>query len=102
MESDLTSSAAAHAANHRDHSLSILGMLERDDFLFAVQRAAADARAARETCEAMLLWAERLKPYLNSDPQMTVAQALQRYREAQANTSAPGPESSTSAKISVS
>ncbi len=66
-----------------DHALSILRVVERQEFEHIMSRAQAQASNAIEVRDGLLLWAERLLPYLDRDPHMTVAEALQRYQQAQ-------------------
>ncbi len=72
-----------------DHVASTLDVVERHDFLLSVKRAEADAARAIIVRDGLQLWAKRLLPYLERDPHMTVAEALQLYRRAQVTEAPP-------------
>jgi hypothetical protein len=57
----------------------ILEQMEREDFLRTVRRAVRDSDEANESRRTLLLWSERLAPYLDSNPHMTIAEAIDRY-----------------------
>jgi hypothetical protein len=58
----------------------VLARMDRQAFLRTVARAQADARDAANVRDIMMLWAERLKPYLDADAGMTISDALDRYK----------------------
>ena len=60
----------------------------------SVKRAETEAREAIEARDDMQLWAERLEPYFRREPHITVAEALQRYLQTQAESKARPPEES--------
>jgi hypothetical protein len=60
--------------DHRD----LLATMDREAFLRSVRRARSKS-AQRDSSQKLLMWAERLLPYLDDNPQWTVAKALERY-----------------------
>jgi hypothetical protein len=57
----------------------ILEHMEREDFLRTVRRAMRDSDEANESRRTLVLWSERLAPYLDASPHMTIAEAIDRY-----------------------
>jgi hypothetical protein len=62
-----------------DSSTRLAGMSRRE-FMKSVRRADDEAVEAAHVRSVLLLWAERLLPFLNRDPDMTVEEALELYR----------------------
>jgi len=54
--------------------------MHRSDFVASVRRAETDAQDAAAVRDSMRLWSDRLAPYLEGDPDLTIADALERYR----------------------
>ena len=54
--------------------------MDRDDFLTSVRRAKRESDEANASRQTLELWATRLLPYLNADPQLTIAAAIDRYK----------------------
>ena len=63
-----------------EHRSELLEHMDRDNFLRSVRRAEHEADDAEKSRETLELWAKRLLPYLNDDPQMTIAAAIDRYK----------------------
>jgi hypothetical protein len=53
--------------------------MENDDFLKSVQNARHEADEADSSRDTLVLWAKRLLPYLNDNPHLTIAQAIDLY-----------------------
>jgi hypothetical protein len=68
-----------HMANKRRSEL--LEHMDRDRFLKTVERAERESDVANESRKTLELWAERLLPYLNADPHMTLADAIDKYKQ---------------------
>ena len=64
---------------NESHS-GLLEHMDRDAFLKSVHRAEREADEADEAREMLDLWAERLLPYLDADPHMSIAKAIDRYK----------------------
>jgi len=61
----------------REQPRDVIDVMHLTDFLRTLQR--ADNRTSDEDANKLQKWAERLLPYMELDPSMTVADALQRY-----------------------
>ena len=57
----------------------LLAEMERNDFLEAVERSAEELTEATARRATLVLWASRLRPYLDADPHVTVAEAINRF-----------------------
>jgi hypothetical protein len=60
--------------------MTLLAAMDRRDFLLSVQRAEEEATNAARVRAVMAAWAQRLAPYLECDPNVTIAEALERYQ----------------------
>ena len=65
-----------------------LDLMQKDDFLRAVERAQAEADDALRLRDTLARWAERLLPYLEGHPELTVGTALARFQEESARREA--------------
>jgi len=63
----------------RPKQSGILEHMEREDFLRTVRRAVRDSDEANQSRRTLVLWSERLAPYLEASPHMTIAEAIDRY-----------------------
>lgn len=66
-----------------DDSSALLAAMSRREFMESVRRADDEAADAERVRSVLLLWAERLLPFLNRDPGMSVADAVECYRAAE-------------------
>lgn len=62
-----------------EHRGGLLAHMENDDFLKSVQNAQHEADEADSSRATLVLWAQRLLPYLNDNPHLTIAQAMDLY-----------------------
>jgi hypothetical protein len=63
--------------NYRDGLLEHMG---RDHFLKSVQRAELESEEAQTSRDTLILWAKRLLPYLDANPDLTIAEAIDLYK----------------------
>jgi hypothetical protein len=70
---------SSHMTN--EHRSKFLEHMDRDIFLKSVQRAEHESDEANESRETLELWAKRLMPYLDADPHMTIADAIDKYKQ---------------------
>ena len=56
----------------------LLATMDRTDFLRTLRRAQAKSPESHDT-KTLEMWAKRLLPYLDREPGLTVAEALERY-----------------------
>jgi len=59
---------------------SAIELMDKDAFISTLHRAVSDADDAARVRENLEMWAHRLLPYLERQPDLTVAQALALYR----------------------
>ena len=78
------SAGAARAYECDDTFPSILRKIDRLEFSAVLSRAENDAAEAIRIRDDMRRWADRLAPFFESEPSITVAEALSRYRDATA------------------
>jgi hypothetical protein len=57
----------------------IIEHMERDDFGAAVMRAQQEFDQAKNALATLILWQQRLQPYLDGHPQATIAEAIDLY-----------------------
>ena len=70
---------------------AFLAALGRNDLHDAARRAKHDAEVAATTARLLESWSERLAPYFDREPQLTVACALARYEADRGRSSAMQP-----------
>jgi hypothetical protein len=63
----------------RAEQREVIDVMHLTDFLRTLQRADKHASGTDEDARTLQKWAERLLPYMELDPSMTVADALERY-----------------------
>jgi|GEM_PF-6831209 hypothetical protein len=64
-----------------EYRSELLEHMGRKDFLRSVERAQHESDEANSSRETLVLWAKRLLPYLDANPHMTVAQAIDLYKK---------------------
>lgn len=64
-----------------EHPGELLEHMDRDVFLKSVRRAERESDEANESRELLELWAQRLLPYLNADPHLSIATAIDKYKQ---------------------
>jgi hypothetical protein len=58
----------------------LLEHMDRDHFLRSVQRAELESEQAQASRDTLILWAKRLLPYLDANPDLTIAEAIDLYK----------------------
>jgi hypothetical protein len=63
-----------------EHRSELLEHMGRDRFLKSVQRAEREADEANQSRKTLELWAKRLMPYFDADPDLSMAEAIDKYK----------------------
>jgi hypothetical protein len=71
----------------RDERGDLIAHMDRAHFLAAVKRANVEAAEADHSRVVLVLWAARLLPYLDPDPTLSIAQAIEQYKAQHHSTS---------------
>jgi hypothetical protein len=79
----LAAEVAALVVPARDAPSDVLTAMRRPEFLRVIRRAELQAASADNVRTVLLRWAARLLPHLERDHDLTVAEALARYRSEQ-------------------
>jgi hypothetical protein len=69
----------------------LLEHMDRRDFIDSVKRAECEAAEADASRDTLVVWAKRLSPYLDADPALTIAEAIERYKRERSGSAAPEP-----------
>lgn len=78
MESEPSAYTSSDSSDAR-RAPSVLDVTDRDAFVRSAQHAEREALEATKAADDLALWVERLKPYFEREPNITVAEAVKRY-----------------------